>query len=86
MKLFSFSQANHLISYYTDKMIGRNISADSQLKIKGLGKEDYGGDKYKVNAYVIDQRGAQVRKNIEDVATYLGLLTPSEVLAGQYLP
>jgi hypothetical protein len=80
MSLYSVSDADYLIGYYSKLVIGKPIEASMPSKIKKVDKEDYGLGKYRVNAYAISETVLQLRRSIDKVAFDLNLPSPDEVL------
>lgn len=80
MTLYSISDANYLIKYYSSLVIGQSIENSTASKIIKVDKEDYGNGKYRVNAYAVNQSIFHLRREIEKVAKDLKLPLPDEVL------
>lgn len=51
MSLYSIEDADYLINYYSDKIIGKVIEESTKSKITHLDKEHYGENQYRVNAF-----------------------------------
>lgn len=84
MNLYSIEDADYLINYYKDKIIGKVIEDSTQSKITHLNKEHYGENQYRVNAFGTVIKGAfYPKRSIELVLKDLGLELPSEVLSNK---
>ena len=81
---YSFNEAQYLIKYYSDKMIGQYLDIERQVKIKELKSDqlETGKSKYLVRACgQRDQRGILLFKEISETAKLLNLLSPELVLS-----
>ncbi len=80
-KVFTEKEANILIKFYYDKIIGRNILLTLDYKIISLTKEFIDKDKYLVVATSnMTPEFAIIKRGISNIAKDLNLPLPSEVL------
>ena len=50
MNLYSHDEANYLIDYYKNEMVGQVLERSTKAIVENLDIEDYGDNKYRVNA------------------------------------
>lgn len=84
MDLYTLQQADYLISFYADKIVGQILEQSTRSVVDYLDKEPYGNNQYRVIA-----RGKMLPGNIfpklsiDRVAKDLNLPSPQEVLDGR---
>jgi hypothetical protein len=81
MDLYTLEEANFLISYYRDKVVGQTLESSTKSITEKLDTEDLGNGKYRVNAIGYLLPGFVLpRRSIDLVARDLSLPSPNEVL------
>jgi hypothetical protein len=86
MDFYSLDEANYLITWYADKMIGTTVPVkateeSSAIKITHIDKEPYRFDQYNVIVFgKVYNQVFYTRQDIELIAHDLGLPLPKEVL------
>jgi hypothetical protein len=84
MTVYSLEEANYLIGYFSNKMIGKTMQASIPATITHLDREPLGNNKYQVVVFgkVIKQIFYS-KRSLDLVAKDLNLLSPEEVLKGR---
>lgn len=81
MSLYTIEDADYIITYYKDKIIGKVIEESTISKITHLDKEYYSENQYRVNAYGTIIKGSfYPKRSIDHVLKDLGLRLPLEIL------
>lgn len=80
METYTFDEANILVEYYSDKIIGQQIAKDTLSKIIYLEKKMAPNKRYWINCYGTKIEIIEPFRSITKVALYLDLLSPNEVL------
>jgi hypothetical protein len=86
MNLYSLDEANYLVTWYSDKLIGKfmrgKVTDESlETKITHIDIEPYGYDQYSITVFgKVYNQVFYTRRDIELIAAELGLLSPQEVL------
>lgn len=81
MDLYTLDQANQLIKFYSDKMVGKTLEQSTQSIVDYLDKELYGDNQYRVIAVGKMMRGNVIpKRSIDRVAKDLNLPTPQDFL------
>lgn len=84
MDLYTLDQANQLIKFYADKMVGKTLEQSTQSIVDHLDKEPYGDNQYRVIAVGKMMRGNVIpKRSIDRVAKDLNLPSPQDVLNHQ---
>ena len=85
MQVYSLENANYLIQYYADKMIGKIIEGSKGSKVIHLDKESYGNNQYLVNVVGTLVKGVigvfHPRRSVNLVSKDLHLPSPEFVLS-----
>ena len=80
---YSFNEAQHLLKYYSEKMIGQYLDIERQVKIKELKSDQLKTDKSKYLVRACGQRnhrGILLFKEIGGTAKLLNLPSPELLL------
>lgn len=85
MEWYTSDEANFLIKYYENKMIGKILESSTKAIVERLEIEDNGNGKYRVNAIGNVLPGLlRTRRSIDLVAKDLKLPSPEEALRTSY--
>lgn len=83
MNEYTLQEAQFLIAYYSDKVVGKSLDESGQAIIKNVRTEPCGGNKFWVRAYSHPLSGvASFFRDINEVAKQFNLETPTTVLEG----
>jgi hypothetical protein len=80
MKLYTLKEAQHLIEYYSDLLIGQPLAPNLKSKIIRFDFVEYENGKYRVNCVGSIMGSIQPIHEISNVAEYYNLLRPTEIL------
>lgn len=80
METFTLDEANILVEYYSDKIIGKQIVKNTLSKIIYLEKKMALNKRYWINCYGTKIEIIEPFRSITKVALYLNLLSQNEVL------
>lgn len=80
METFTLEEANFLLNYYFDKIIGKQIANDVQSKIISLEKKLAPNNRFWINCYGTNIESIVPFSSITKVALYLDMLNPTDVL------
>jgi hypothetical protein len=81
MELYSKEDADYLINYYSEKMIGGLLEESTGSIVKRLFIEDYSGGKYRVNGQGSLISGfVRLKRCIDQIAKTQNLPSPAEAL------
>lgn len=80
METFTLKEANFLLDYYSDKIIGKQIANEVQSKIIYLEKKLAPNKRYWINCYGTNIESIAPFRSITKVALYLDILNPTDVL------
>ena len=81
MNLYSTEDADYLIQYYSDKMIGNLLEESTGSRVIRLFKEDYGNNMYRVNGEGTLIKGVvKPKRSIDLIAITQNLISPDEAL------
>ncbi|HWY34150.1 MAG TPA: hypothetical protein VNX68_05855 [Nitrosopumilaceae archaeon] len=81
MIFYSSEEADFLINYYADKVVGKILESSTQTQVTSLAKEPIDKNKYRVFGIGTMVQGVFTpTKSISAIAKDLNLLAPEEVL------
>jgi hypothetical protein len=83
MEMYSSEDADFLIDFYKDKVIGKPLENIGDSIIISLEKKAKGDDLFRVTAYGTPAKNLIPRRDISIIASNLHLPSPTEVLASQ---
>lgn len=85
MSLYSRDDANHLVDFYSEKMIGKQLVPGSPTKVEHLRLAGRTGNVFEVYAVgSLISAGLYPKRKIDLVARDLGLPAPDEILLAQF--
>ncbi|GAB2809965.1 hypothetical protein [Ferruginibacter profundus] len=76
MEFYNFADANYLLAYYTDKLIGKPISHKTEAVITHLEIDDWANGNYRLMA----KCSLKTERDVCEVAKYHDIVYPSHVL------
>lgn len=81
MELYTLEQADFLIKFYADKVVGQTLEQSTQSTIAFLDKEQFSDNQYRVVAKSKVYQGDKIlKRSIDKVAKDLNLDPPDVVL------
>jgi len=83
MEFYNQEEAEFLIQFYNELLIGTSIELQSNIPITGLEWELYEGGNYRVICRVNEHQGVTIIDDVAHVAQLHGLVSPQDVLANR---
>ncbi|RTY76709.1 hypothetical protein [Flavobacterium sp. LS1R10] len=83
MKFYTQEDAEFLIQFFTNILVGTSIEPPNEILITGLEWELYEGNNYRVICRVNHYQGVTIIDDVAHVAELQGIVSPEEVLANK---